>query len=248
MADEMAFGDYVVFIDESGDPNLVKIDQEFPVFALVFVIIEKREYAKTLVPALKYLKFRFWGHDAIVIHAHEIRKPRGDTAFLMTSSKRDVFMAAINKIMQEAPIKIIACVIQKANLRNRYITPYDPYHIALGLCMERLSLFLHENSHSDRMTHLIAEARGAREDRELELEFRRYMDGKGRIALNAKAPPCDLKIVSKIMNIEGLQLADLVAHPIARHVLRPEQDSRAFEIIKGKIWDGASTRGLKVFP
>ena len=32
------FGDYIVYVDESGDHSLVSIDQRFPVFALVFCV------------------------------------------------------------------------------------------------------------------------------------------------------------------------------------------------------------------
>ena len=58
--------------------------------------------------------------------------------------------------------------------------------------------------------------------------------------------------VSKSANVPGLQIADLVARPIGRHVLNPQQPNRAFDVIKSKLncnpigdphgW------GLKVFP
>jgi hypothetical protein len=37
-----AFSDYIVFVDESGDHSLVKIDPGYPIFVLACCLIEKR--------------------------------------------------------------------------------------------------------------------------------------------------------------------------------------------------------------
>jgi hypothetical protein len=37
------------------------------------------------------------------------------------------------------------------------------------------------------------------------------------------------------MNILGTQIADLVAYPIARHVLDPQKANPAFDIVKPKL-------------
>jgi len=56
----------------------------------------------------------------------------------------------------------------------------------------------------------------------------------------------------KKSNSTGLQLADLIARPIGLHVLKPEQDNRAFAIIDDKFYrNGKGIRngyGLKCFP
>ena len=48
----MAFSNYIVYVDESGDPNLEKINPHFPVFVLSFCVFEKESYAKKVIPAL----------------------------------------------------------------------------------------------------------------------------------------------------------------------------------------------------
>jgi hypothetical protein len=48
-----------------------------------------------------------------------------------------------------------------------------------------------------------------------------------------------------------LQIADLVARPIGLSVLRPDQENRAFEIIKNKFRkynNEYKKYGLKIFP
>lgn len=53
------FGDYIVFVDESGDQSLVSIDKQYPVFVLSFCIFEKKHYVEHVVPEILKLKFDF---------------------------------------------------------------------------------------------------------------------------------------------------------------------------------------------
>lgn len=51
--------------------------------------------------------------------------------------------------------------------------------------------------------------------------------------------------------LTGLQLADLVARPIGLHVLKPQQENRAYEILKKKFHNKNGSYngvGLKIFP
>jgi len=53
----------------------------------------------------------------------------------------------------------------------------------------------------------------------------------------------------KRKNINGLQLADLAAYPIARYVNDKERANPSFDIIKPKIYSkGTKLYGLKEFP
>ena len=72
------FSDYIVYVDESGDHGLQRIDPNFPVFGLSFCIFKKADYTEQIVPAVQDLKFRYWGHDAIILHEREIRRSIGD--------------------------------------------------------------------------------------------------------------------------------------------------------------------------
>ena len=53
----------------------------------------------------------------------------------------------------------------------------------------------------------------------------------------------------KSENVVGLQVADLVAYPITRHVLNPEGVNLAYDVLKNNIYqvDG-KMYGMKVFP
>ena len=246
------FGDFIVFLDESGDHSLVSIDKDFPIFALAFVIVRKTTYARDVAVRMKEFKFRFWGHDCAILHAHEIRKPRGDFAFLQVEENRVAFLSDLNDLMTALDIAIVAVVIRKDKLARQYRKPYSPYHIALGLGLERVCAFLVDQGQEGKLTHVVAESRGDKEDDDLELEFRRIMDGQGSMGSAVSVTPFELRFEPKRANIAGMQIADLVAHPIARHVLKPDQTNRAFDIIQPRfVRDRRGTvngHGLKVFP
>lgn len=53
----------------------------------------------------------------------------------------------------------------------------------------------------------------------------------------------------KADDIIGLQIADLVAYPLTRHVLNPNQVNLAFDVIEPNIFQqDDKVVGLKVFP
>jgi hypothetical protein len=70
--------------------------------------------------------------------------------------------------------------------------------------------------------------------------------------LSVKMPNLDIRFIDKKQNSMGLQLADLVAHPIGRHAINPDQPNRARDILEPKFRRGPAGRvkgfGLKIFP
>lgn len=131
----------------------------------------------------------------------------------------------------------------------RVSKPSNPYEIALGYGLERVHGWLNRQTDGAGTTPVIVECRGKREDDELELEFRRICDGA-----NYRNQRLDLspRFVPKSANVPGLQIADLVARPIGRHVLNANQPNRAFEVIREKLDRSASGKiegwGIKIFP
>ena len=106
------------------------------------------------------------------------------------------------------------------------------------LTMERLHVMLSREGQHGRTAHVIFESRGRKEDRELELEFRRIAandGGAGPGRQDFGLFDFQPVFVPKAANSAGLQLADLTARPIALSHLRPDQPNRAFEIVRPKI-------------
>ncbi len=250
MVTNTTLGKYVVYVDESGDHGLETIDPEYPIFVLAFCIFEKAEYAKSVVSSLTAFKLEHFGHDQVVLHERDIRKAKKPFQFLQESAEvRETFYASLGEVLDAAPMRIIAAVIDKKRLASKHPAARNPYEIALAFGLERVTMFLNKRSNGKKLVYVVCESRGKREDDELELEFRRICDGAN---YRSKSLPLRVQFASKQVNSSGLQLADLCARPIGRHVMNPAQPNRAWDTIKKKLdCDGQGRYegyGLKIFP
>ncbi len=251
---ETHFSKYIVYVDESGDHSLKSIDDQYPIFVLAFCVFHKRHYSEVIVPALEKFKFNYFGHDQVVLHAHEIRKEEGAFTIFRNREEKDQFLNQLTNIIECSNFILISCTIDKRELAKRGEIKTNPYHLALGFCIESLYGFLQEKDQQNRRTHVVVECRGKKEDSELELEFRRICDGKNKLGLPL---PFEVIFSDKKVMSSGLQLADLVARPIGLDFLKPMQKNRAFAVLKkkfycvggrkqvGKNYEG---RGMRIYP
>lgn len=150
---------------------------------------------------------------------------------------------------------LITAVIDKNRLKNDHGELHNPYELSMKFCLERLWHYLKGRDQvrtedgGFKSTHVVFEARGRREDDEIELAFRRACDGDNHMGLPL---PFEFILADKRINSTGLQLADLIARPIGLSVFRPKQANRAFEVIEPKLYRSDDGRiegyGLKRFP
>ena len=245
----LQFSDYLVFADESGDHGLESIDPNYPVFVLAFCILHKGDYVDSVTPAMQRFKLKHFGHDNVVLHESDIRKDAGAFSFLRSAARKAAFLEELTRLVADAPLTLICTVIRKEALKQRYVRPENPYHVALGFGLERVHHFLRTMGGASQTTHVTVERRGRREDQELELEFRRVCDGAN---FNCEKFPFQLVFADKRANLAGLQLADLIARPVGMRILRPSQPNRAFDAVEGKLYRGGAWGydgwGLKCFP
>ncbi|MBK8017728.1 MAG: DUF3800 domain-containing protein [Betaproteobacteria bacterium] len=240
--------DYIVFVDESGDHSLESVNPEYPIFVLAFCILPTAAYVEQITPAVRRLKCQLFGHDLVILHEHDIRKKTGPFARLGKDA-REALLEGLTEVIRAAPMTLVAVVIDKVKHKARYLSPEHPYHLALKYGLERVHHFLHLRGQGERRTTVVCEARGLKEDKEIEVTFRRVCDGDNR---DRRPYALDIVIADKRANSEGLQLADLVARPAGLHVLRPDQPNRAWDVLATKLFAGAHGvvpgNGLKVFP
>jgi hypothetical protein len=241
------YSDYIIYVDESGDHSLTSVDKDYPMFVLAFCIFKKDLYTDNAVRKLKELKFKHFGHDMVVLHENEIRRDKGFFKILKSKEMKQSFMDELTTIIEEEEFTIIATAIKKENLFQHKAN--NPYDLALRFCMERAYSYLKQNNQDKKITHIVVEKRGQKEDAELELEFRRINSGQNQknIIMNF-----EIIMAHKQSNSAGLQLADLVARPIGISILKPEQENRAYEIIEKKFYkkkeDWYLEYGLKIYP
>jgi len=124
------------------------------------------------------------------------------------------------------------------------------YEVALSFVIEQAVTAL-KNGGKLTTLDIVIERRGKREDKQLDDHFQR-ITGKGTGKLSAEeiagfVPTFTFR--NKKENINGLQLADLVAYPIARYVIESHRANPAFEVLESKIYrtDGGLD-GLRIYP
>lgn len=226
-----SFSPFIVYADESGTPTMDN-DKNYPVFVLAFCIFNKRIYTEKLVPLIQALKFKFFGHDMVILHEKEIRKHEYPFNFNFKALS-DEFLNDLNKVMCETNFILISTIINKR--KGKYED--NLYNAAMEVCLVNLYNFMREKNSHLRKTYIVIESRGAKEDKSIELAFRRICDGHNSLKTNF---PFEILIKKKDTNSTGLQFADLCARPIGGNHLdfnnSGKKLNRAFEVLKLKFY------------
>jgi hypothetical protein len=119
----MSYSGHIIYVDESGDHSLSSIDPHYPVFVLAFCILRIEDYVRRLVPEVQAFKFRWFGHDCAVLHEHEIRRAEAPFVFLGNKARKEVFMAGLTRIVEEAPMVVVSAVIPRGVASDSWAFP-----------------------------------------------------------------------------------------------------------------------------
>lgn len=211
---------HIAFVDESGDHALSPVNDEYPLFVMVACVFEAETYADAFVPALTRLKLKHWGHEAVVLHEREIRRPTGDFAFLLHPDRRSDFMSDIEQLVRHSGASLHGVIWDKRRTQMG-----GCFESVYNRCLEGLIKDVSVATHARSDLRWIIESRGAREDRQA-------CAGLGNLKT---AHAAQTIFVPKTRNLAGLQLADLCARPIGAHYLNPTKRSRAFEVLRPMI-------------
>jgi len=166
------------------------------------------------------------------------------------SIKRE-FYQELDDIFVSSDYTIICSAIRKDNYIKRHgKLSDDVYEVALSFIIER-SIFRLDDFGNCTSLDIIIERRGKKEDKKLDEHFQRirargtaYVDSS---RIEKIKTTCHFR--SKTDDINGLQLADLVAYPCARYVIDKDRANPAFDVVRPKIYSKADKLyGLKVYP
>lgn len=239
---------YIVYVDESGDHSLTKINPDYPMFVLAFCVFPIDVYVDHVVPLVQRMKFDFFNHDMVVLHEREIRQATPPFDILLRADVRASFMDRIDAVFEQR-FGIVATAIRKTEFREQNGGARSPYDVALEFGLERVFLQLQRCGAAGQETVVIFESRGRREDQDLEREFDRIMS---TTRMRGMSGSFRFRIASKQANSTGLQIADMVARPIGTHLLKPDQPNRAWEAILSRMPRSPKGRvegwGLKIYP
>ena len=240
---------FIAFFDECGDHSLTRINPQLPIFLLCTVVVERECYAKEIIPAIAAFKLRYFAHEGINLHSRDIRKSDGPFSILQNELVRHRFLSELSEMLTILPFTLFCTAILKNEYKKRYgDDARNPYDVALEYSFERILHFL--EMHNEIALPVIAEARGKQEDDALRASFYDLMT-KGTYYNNAERfnkLVCPISFRRKNDNIAGIQLADLCAYPVARHVMRPTEKHRAFDVLQPHFYNSSRVHGLKVFP
>ena len=136
----------VMFLDESGDHSLIKIDNQFPVFCLAGCIFDESEYQQNSKAKIDAFKIRYFNNTEVILHSREIRKCEPPFNILLNPVAKKSFYADLDNLMASLPYVILASVILKNELKNQYSDPANSYSLSLQFIMERFLYYLEENN------------------------------------------------------------------------------------------------------
>lgn len=243
---------YNLYIDECGDNNLKNFDEQFPIFTLCGVIVseEKREWLEKEVQALKE---EFWGNQYTILHSRDIRKCQRGFEILFDLDVKKRFYERINQILGTSGVYVIvACAILKEPYIRNYGRLNNVYAQSLSFVLERTVFYLDSlNATEGIELRTVVEQRGKKEDEKLRLFYNQLLDNgtywasAERLKKYAKS----FALLPKKANVVGLQVADLVAYPITRHILDENEPNMAYDVIKENIYtENMKQVGIKIIP
>jgi|SRR6267378_2745366 len=157
----------ILFIDESGDHSLSKIDAQYPVFVLCGVIIDENYQNQTATDALNHFKERLFGRRDIILHTADFTRNQAGFEDMAAHDFRERFFGELRTLIVALNFKVVACVVQKQEHLKKYgLHAVDPYMLSLSILIER---FIFECGSAGGS--VFAEARDATLNNALELAF-----------------------------------------------------------------------------
>jgi hypothetical protein len=243
---------YHLFIDESGDPSLSSVNNDFPIFVLLGCLFEENSY-KSMAEKMLKLKEEILGSSHAILHSRDIRKCEGVFVKLFDLKTKENFYNRLNRILKDEKYTVIAVAIKKRDFIEKYgKIADDPYELSLSFLLERAVMEIDvQNSNT---LQIMIESRGRVEDEVLQKRYNRLLDkGSGHISSNRfKRIFEKMEFRKKKENDCGLQIADLCAYPVARHIINPNEPYPPYEIVESKFRKSATGSiagyGLKIFP
>lgn len=229
---------YNLYIDECGDHTLATYDRNFPIFTLCGILVPVKK-VNAFKKAIDELKIEFWNTTDVILHSRDIRKCEKHFGILFDDNIKKRFYARVNEVWSVQGIYVIVCCsVQKEQCIEKHGTDADVYGTALKYVIQRSIFYVDDTNAEGGIIDIIVEQRGRREDTALlnyynKLRFtgmhyispERLAEHMGRFGFSKKSE-----------NIYGLQVADLIAYPISRHVLNPEKHNPAFDVISSNIY------------
>ena len=232
MGSEAEQSRYIIFADESGDHGLSNVRSHGRAFVIALAIFERADYEQIVVPKFMQYKHHFFQDDSAVLHEREIRRGEGPFRRLRGELQRKEAEEELRKLLRSVPFSIVAVGINKEHFvanPSLFGAPYDRRFIeALLACLVAVP----DLTHSVVPTEIVVDSRGKKEDAQL-LDLVHSLTSSQ--SPQYEAFRFHIRFARKIDAEVGVEIADLIANPIARRVLGEEHALIPFRILEPKF-------------
>jgi len=236
----------LVFIDESGDHNLSKIDVhgEYNIFVLTAVCFEDESVYQDFDRSFRSLKKFFFNDEMLILHTAEISRPHKSTNRIYLrfrdSNFRAMFFQELNKLLLESKFLVISRIIDKSLFLKSYNYPDlapDPYNFSFDYLLNQIIAISGKSK-----IEIYPEKRNKPENLRLLTMYNRIIEIGTRIisSQELKNTIKRFQLKDKKDNDSGLQIADLIANRIGRYHLGKQErigNEILFENLRPKILD-----------
>lgn len=250
MAKKDNINKYYLFIDECGDHQLEKFNPNFPIFTLCGILIPGNKLQE-IENNVRSFKREFFNSEDVIIHSRDIRKQEKEFSILQYPEIKSRFYEGINEILSSQDTYfIVCCSILKEPFVERFSRGEDVYGLSFKYLIERAVFCMDDNIENGTLD-IVIERRGVKQDRSLLNYYNRLRDSgtKWVTSERLKSRLGRFSFSFKKDNIIGLQLADLIAYPITRHVMDPKSPNPAYDVIGDKIYSyKGAVLGMKIIP
>ena len=218
---------YRIYIDEVGNSDLKSSTNHDHRFLCLAGVIFDLEYVRDVfqpdIEALKTNYFHSHPDEPVIFHRKELVYRKNAFTVLKEPLIEKAFNFEFLSLIEKWEFKVIAVVLDKLEHNEKYENnwKYDPYHYCQEVLVDRYRMFLKTNKVRG---DVMIESRGGKEDLRLKKSFRELMEN-GTQYLKAEElmellTSKELKVRSKMANVAGLQLADLLAHTMRRYAFQ----------------------------
>ncbi len=214
---------YRMYIDESGTHNYTTSDEIGERYLGLTGVIIDEETNKSILHPLMYELRGLLSDDPDqipILHRNDIVRQEKHFIKLRDPKIKEKFEAKLETLFKDLNYTLCTVVLDKKEHFSKYEgSAKHPYHYCLELLLERYEMFLRDKGVGDVM----AETRGKQEDLQLKFAYNSfYYTGtfyckpdKVQKVFTSK----QIKLENKKARIDGLSLADLLAHPSKMDVL-----------------------------
>lgn len=169
---------------------------------------------------LSEFKQSVFGHAEVHLHRTDIINRKGPFGRLCNPDVRQKFDDGLIEVIHQSRFRMVCVVLDKQKHLEKYSSPLHPYHYCMTAMAERYCGWLDlKNAVGDVM----AESRGRAEDNQLMQAYERLYEA-GTYYLKPEKfqkmlTTIKLKVKPKSADISGIELADILAHPVKQFVL-----------------------------